>query len=1121
MPKNPQLKKIMVIGSGPIVIGQAAEFDYAGSQACRALKEEGLSVILINSNPATIMTDVHMADRVYLEPLTADFVTRVLERERPDGLLPSLGGQTGLNTTLEVARRGVLERLNIQLLGTPLAAIENAENREKFKQIMGKIGEPVPPSGVVSNFKDALGFAAEIGFPVIVRPAYTLGGTGGGIATNPEELLSIARRGLKYSPIHQLLIEKSAAGWKEVEFEVMRDSAGNCITICSMENIDPLGIHTGDSIVVAPALTLSSREYRMLRSASLKIIEALGIEGGCNVQFGLDPSSFQYYVIEVNPRVSRSSALASKATGYPIAKVASKIAIGLHLDEIPNAVTGETTACFEPSLDYCVVKCPRWPFDKFAQADRSLGTQMKSTGEVMALGRSFQEALLKAVRSLELDVLHLALPELSKMSTADLCQELSSPTDRRLFAVAEALRRGLYPLKINDLTKINLFFLHQIEEIIHLEDKLKACRPAAAGNLAGQRKPADPEDPPDLENPQDLGDPGNPESPKIRDNQGNQERQGRLTPELLFSAKRLGFADRAIADLMNTTEKEIRAKRQKHGIQPVYKMVDTCAAEYAAATPYYYSTYEKETEVPASTRKKVVVLGAGPIRIGQGIEFDYCSVHAAWALREEGLASIFINNNPETVSTDFDTSDRLYFEPLVFEDVLHVLEAENSQSAVVQFGGQTAINLAGPLAGAGIKIIGTAVEDIDAAEDRRRFDELLEELDIPRPRGGTATAVEQAEIIAQEIGYPVLVRPSYVLGGRAMEIVYNSKDLKEYMTSAVNVSPHHPVLIDQYLKGIELETDAIADGRECLIPGIMEHIEKAGIHSGDSIAVYPPLHVTPQLQQQLVSYTTSLARALKIKGSLNIQYVYHEGTLYVIEVNPRSSRTVPFLSKVTGVPIINLATKISLGKTIAALGYAGGLLKPQPFIGVKAPVFSFAKLYQLETSLGPEMKSTGEVLGINRSLPQALYKALLAAELDLPSHGNMLVTIADKDKKESLPLLQKLSSMGFIINATRGTAIFLEDAGLEVKRINKIREGSPHVLDLIHSGKINFVLNTLTKGKMPHTDGFRIRRAAAEHNIPCFTSLDTALAAGKILEEMNKGEDRSVLSLQEYLALSQ
>jgi carbamoyl-phosphate synthase large subunit len=1073
MPRDLQIKKIMVIGSGPIVIGQAAEFDYAGSQACRALKDEGLEVILVNSNPATIMTDTNMADRVYLEPLTPKFIAQVLEREKPDGLLPTLGGQVGLNVTLEVARQGVLKRLGVRLLGTSLEAIEKAEDREKFKQVMQEIEEPVPPSGIVTGLENALQLAAKIGYPVIVRPAYTLGGTGGGMARDAAELQEVARRGLKNSPIHQLLIEKSVAGWKEVEFEVMRDRVGNCITICSMENIDPMGIHTGDSIVVAPALTLSSREYGMLRRASLKIIQALGIEGGCNVQFGLDPESFQYYVIEVNPRVSRSSALASKATGYPIAKVASKIAIGLQLDEIRNSVTGQTWACFEPSLDYCVVKFPRWPFDKFAQAERQLGTQMKSTGEVMALGRSFTEALLKAVRSLEIDLFHLELPELKQMTAGALRKELSAPTDRRLFAVAEALRRGITPVEINHLTKIDLFFLHQIKTIIELENKLKTCS------------------------------------------------KENLSKDLLFNAKYAGFADQALAELIGATEKEIRALRQQHGLQPVYKMVDTCAAEFEAETPYYYSTYEQENEVRPTANKKVVVLGAGPIRIGQGIEFDYCSVHAAWALREEGLESIFINNNPETVSTDFDTSDRLYFEPLVLEDVLNVIEAEKPQGAVVQFGGQTAINLAEPLVEAGVEIIGTTVEDIDAAENRRRFDALLEKLNIPRPRGGTAITVDHAERIAREIGYPVLVRPSYVLGGRAMEIVYNCRDLRAYMTSAVNVSPHHPVLIDQYVRGIELETDAIADGRECLIPGIMEHIEKAGIHSGDSIAVYPPVNVSPALQQKLVSYTTKLALALQIKGCLNIQYVYHNDILYVIEVNPRSSRTVPFLSKITGVPIINLATKISLGQTIASLGYRGGLLAPRPFTGIKAPVFSFAKLYRLETSLGPEMKSTGEVLGMNRQLPHALYKALLAADFNMPPAGNILVTVADKDKKEALTLIRKLAALDFKIHATRGTALFLEEAGFDVKRINKIREGSPHVLDLIHAGEINLVINTLTKGKMPHTDGFRIRRAAAEHNIPCFTSLDTALAAGKILEELKEGDSHGVLSLQEYLALQQ
>lgn len=1071
MPANPDIKKVLVIGSGPIVIGQAAEFDYAGSQACRSLREEGIEVVLVNSNPATIMTDINMASRVYLEPLTAEFVTRILEKERPDALLPSLGGQVALNIAKEIASQGVLDRLGTKLIGTSLSTIEKAENREKFKQMLEEIEEPFPPSGIVSKVEDALKLAEEIGYPVIVRPAYTLGGTGGGMAGDAQDLREIARRGLNYSPIHQILVEKSVVGWKEIEFEVMRDSADNCITICSMENIDPMGIHTGDSVVVAPALTLTDREYQMLRSASLKIIRALEIEGGCNVQLAMDSSSFQYYVIEVNPRVSRSSALASKATGYPIAKVASKIAIGLRLDEIKNAVTGKTSACFEPSIDYCVIKYPRWPFDKFATADRLLGTQMKATGEVMSLGRNFQEALLKAVRSLEIGALHLELPELKNYSDNQLRYELSHATDMRLFAAAEAFRRDFTVEEIHHLSLIDPFFLFKIEQLIQLEKELQT-----AGKKA-------------------------------------------LTRELLFKAKYYGFADQTLARLLQTEEEEIRDLRQKFGITPVYKMVDTCAAEFDAATPYYYSTYDSENEAIPSKKRKVVVLGSGPIRIGQGVEFDYCSVHASWALREEGIESIIINNNPETVSTDFDTSDRLYFEPLIPEDVLNIMEMENPEGAVVQFGGQTAINLAEPLVKSGVKIIGTALEDIDAAENRERFDTLLEDLQIPRPLGGTAFSTAQAEEVAGRIGFPVLVRPSYVLGGRAMEIVYNIKDLREYMATAVKVSPNHPVLIDKYLKGVELEVDGIADGNECLIPGIMEHIERAGIHSGDSIAVYPPVNAHKELKDKIVSYTVQLARALKIKGALNIQYVYHDNCLYVLEVNPRSSRTIPFLSKVTGVPMINLATRISLGKTLAELGYPGGGLKHTPdYISVKAPVFSFAKLYQLETSLGPEMKSTGEVMGINNHFSKSLYKALLGSGLNLPSSGNVLVTIADKDKEEALPLLKKLLQKDFQLFATRGTAIFLEENGLLVKRINKIREGSPHVIDLINSGKIGLIINTLTKGKMPNRDGFRIRRAAVENNIPCFTSLDTALAAGEILIRLQEGDDYTeMLSIQEYL----
>ncbi len=1060
----------MVIGSGPIVIGQAAEFDYAGSQACRSLREEGIEVVLVNSNPATIMTDINMAHRVYLEPLTPQFIIRILEKERPDALLPSLGGQIALNIAREIASQGVLDRLGVKLIGTSLQTIEKAEDREKFKQMLEEIEEPVPPSGIVSNTEDALKLAEEIGYPVIVRPAYTLGGTGGGMAGDAQDLREVARRGLNYSPIHQILVEKSVVGWKEIEFEVMRDSADNCITICSMENVDPMGIHTGDSVVVAPALTLTDPEYQMLRSASLKIIRALEIEGGCNVQLAMDTSSYNYYVIEVNPRVSRSSALASKATGYPIAKVASKIAIGLRLDEIKNAVTDKTSACFEPSIDYCVIKYPRWPFDKFAAADRILGTQMKATGEVMSLGRNFQETLLKAVRSLEIGAVHLELPELKSYSDNALRHELSHATDIRLFAVAEAFRRGYSVEEIHHLCLIDFFFLYKIEQIIQLEKELRT-----AGKEA-------------------------------------------LTRELLFKAKYYGFADQTIAAFLLTEEKEIRRLRRQYDITPAYKMVDTCAAEFDAVTPYYYSTYDSENEALPSARRKIVVLGSGPIRIGQGVEFDYCSVHASWALRDEGIESIIINNNPETVSTDFDTSDRLYFEPLVPEDVLNILELENPEGAVVQFGGQTAINLAEPLVKNGVKIIGTALEDIDAAENRQRFDTLLEDLQIPRPVGGTAFSTSQAEKVAEQIGFPVLVRPSYVLGGRAMEIVYNIKDLRDYMATAVKISPNHPVLIDKYLKGVELEVDGIADGSECLIPGIMEHVERAGIHSGDSIAVYPPVNATEELKNKIVSCTQQLARALKIKGALNIQYVYHENCLYVLEVNPRSSRTIPFMSKVTGIPMINLATRISLGKTLAQLGYSGGLNKTPDFVSVKAPVFSFAKLYQLETSLGPEMKSTGEVMGINIHFSRSLYKALLASGLDLPCVGNVLVTVADKEKEEALPLIQKLLQMGFQLYATRGTALFLEENGLQVKRINKIREGSPHVVDLINSGKIGLIINTLTKGKMPKTDGFRIRRAAVENNIPCFTSLDTAQAAEEILGRLKDGDDDTpIYSIQEYL----
>ncbi|MGI6285389.1 carbamoyl-phosphate synthase large subunit [Neomoorella humiferrea] len=1068
MPVKRGLKKIMVIGSGPIIIGQAAEFDYAGTQACRALKEEGMEVVLVNSNPATIMTDRDMADRVYLEPLNLEFVARILRKERPDGLIPTLGGQVGLNLALELAEAGVLEETGVELLGTPLKAIQRAEDREQFKAMMLELGEPVPESRIVNTVEDALAFAGEIGYPVIVRPAYTLGGTGGGVARNEEELKTIALKGLKLSLIKQILVERSVAGWKEIEYEVIRDGADNCITVCNMENIDPVGIHTGDSIVVAPSQTLSDREYHLLRRSSLKIIRALGIEGGCNIQFALDPGSMRYYVIEVNPRVSRSSALASKATGYPIARVATKIALGLTLDEIPNAVTRETKASFEPALDYVVVKIPRFPFDKFSLAERLLGTQMKATGEVMAIDRTFSGALLKAIRSLELKLDGLRVPAFQRFSEGALRRKMAEADDERLFVIAEALRRGWTIATIHEITGIDPYFLGEIEKIVAMEERLIATGPTLDG-------------------------------------------------ETLRRAKAMGFSDGEIANFTGLPPSAIARRRQEEGIRATFKMVDTCAAEFEAVTPYYYSCYDVEDEVRPLEGRKVVVLGAGPIRIGQGIEFDYCSVHAAWALRRAGVHSIMINNNPETVSTDFDTSDRLYFEPLTPENVLNVLERERPEGVIVQFGGQTAINLAKTVAEAGFKILGTEVADIDRAEDREKFDALLHELNIPRPRGGAATSVGEAARIAKEIGFPVLVRPSYVLGGRAMEIVHSEGELLEYATTAVRVAPEHPILVDKYLPGTEVEVDAVSDGETVLIPGIMEHVERAGVHSGDSIAIYPAHSLPPGVTEKIVAYTENLARALKIRGLINIQFVIHQGEVYVLEVNPRSSRTVPYLSKITGVPMVALATNIMLGKTLPEMGYDGGLLAPPDFTAVKVPVFSFGKLLQVDTSLGPEMKSTGEVMGIDADYERALYKGLVAAGCAIPHHGTLLATIADKDKAEAIPIIKGFADLGFKVVATAGTAGALAAAGLFVERVGKIREGSPHILDYIREGKIHFVLNTLTRGKMPGRDGFKIRRAAAELGIPCLTSLDTARALLTVLRSLKSGKDFELKSLQEYV----
>lgn len=1061
MPIKKDLKKILVIGSGPIVIGQAAEFDYAGTQACQALREEGVEVVLINSNPATIMTDTNMADKVYIEPITLEFVTQIIRQERPDGLLPTLGGQTGLNMAVELARAGVLERENVKLLGTQLTSIEKAEDRDLFRELMRELEQPVPDSTIITTLEEALNFAEEIGYPLIVRPAYTLGGTGGGICATEEELRETVASGIRYSPIGQCLIEKSIAGMKEVEYEVMRDANDNCIVVCNMENFDPVGVHTGDSIVVAPSQTLSDREYQMLRSASLKIIRALNIEGGCNVQFALDPQSFQYYVIEVNPRVSRSSALASKATGYPIAKMAAKIALGYTLDEIINPVTGQTYACFEPTLDYIVSKIPRWPFDKFIHANRKLGTQMKATGEVMAIGRTFEESIQKAIRSLEIGTHRLYLKGADKLDDETLNTRLIKADDERLFLIAEAFRRGYTLQQIHDLTQIDWWFLDKIERLVAFEAEIT--------------------------------------------------RDAQLDYDTLYQAKRLGFTDRAIAELRaaaqpagtHLAEADVRDYRLEHGLRPVYKMVDTCAAEFEASTPYYYSTYETENEVIRTDKEKIVVLGSGPIRIGQGIEFDYSTVHAVWAIQKAGYEAVIINNNPETVSTDFNTSDRLYFEPLFFEDVMNVINEEKPVGVIVQFGGQTAINLAAPLQEAGVRILGTSLESIDEAEDRKRFEALLSRLDIAQPQGSTVTSVEAAVGTAQSLGYPVLVRPSYVLGGRAMEIVYSDAELLKYMEEAVNINPQHPVLIDRYMLGKEVEVDAICDGETVLIPGIMEHIERAGIHSGDSIAVYPPQHLSDELKEKIALITIKIARELNTVGLVNIQFVIYKGEVYVIEVNPRSSRTVPFLSKVTNIPMANVATQCILGTKLSDLGYKDGLWPESSQVAVKVPVFSFAKLRRVEPTLGPEMKSTGEVMGRDPQYAKALYKGLIGAGMKIPATGAIIATVADKDKQEAVELLRGFYQLGYQIIATDGTASALIEAGIHVTTVYKLSEGVPNILDLIRNGEAHFVINTLTKGKAPERDGFRIRREAVENGVVCMTSLDTVRALLEMLETIN------------------
>ncbi|WP_163101436.1 carbamoyl-phosphate synthase large subunit [Peribacillus alkalitolerans] len=1051
MPKRTDIKSILVIGSGPIVIGQAAEFDYAGTQACIALKEEGYRVILVNSNPATIMTDTEIADAVYIEPLTLEFVSKIIRKERPDALVPTLGGQTGLNLAVELANSGVLDECNVEILGTKLSAIQQAEDRDLFRTLMNELGEPVPDSMIIHSLEEAYQFVEEIGYPVIVRPAFTLGGTGGGICSDEEELIEIVTGGLKSSPVHQCLLEKSIAGFKEIEYEVMRDSNDNAIVVCNMENIDPVGIHTGDSIVVAPSQTLSDREYQLLRNASLKIIRALKIEGGCNVQIALDPYSFNYYIIEVNPRVSRSSALASKATGYPIAKLAAKIAVGLTLDEMMNPVTGKTYASFEPALDYVVSKIPRWPFDKFESANRHLGTQMKATGEVMAIGRTLEESLLKAVRSLESGIYHLGLKDSEKISNEIIEKRIRKAGDERLFYIGEAIRRGVTLEEIHEWSQIDYFFLKKFENIITLENGLQT-------------------------NPFDL--------------------------EVAKLAKERGFSDKTIAKLWESTEREVYEWRKEQHVMPVYKMVDTCSAEFESETPYFYGTYEDENESIVTERKSVVVLGSGPIRIGQGVEFDYATVHSVWAIKEAGYEAIIINNNPETVSTDFSISDKLYFEPLTIEDVMHIIDLEKPEGVVVQFGGQTAINLAAQLVERGVKILGTTLEDLDRAENRDKFEQTLTGLGVPQPKGKTATSVEEAVIIAEEIGYPVLVRPSYVLGGRAMEIVYQQAELLHYMEHAVKINPDHPVLIDRYLIGKEIEVDAICDGKDVVIPGIMEHIERAGVHSGDSIAVYPPQNLSDEIKEKIVEYTIKMAKGLNIIGLLNIQYVISKGEVFVLEVNPRSSRTVPFLSKITNVPMANLATKVIMGQSLAQQGYSTGLIEEKKGVYVKVPVFSFAKLRRVDITLGPEMKSTGEVMGKDTTLEKALYKGLVASGIQIKEYGSVLLTIADKDKDEALLLAKRFHNIGYQLIATSGTAALLQERNIPVRVVNKIGAESNTLLDVIRNGEAQFVINTLTKGKQPERDGFRIRRESVENGIPCLTSLDTAEAILRVIESM-------------------
>ncbi len=1050
MPKNPNIKKVLVIGSGPIVIGQAAEFDYAGTQACRSLKEEGIEVVLLNSNPATIMTDKDIADKVYIEPLTVKVVEKLIEIEKPDSILPTLGGQAALNLAMELAEAGFLDTHNCKLIGTTPETIKKAEDRLEFKETMEKINEPCAPSLVVENVEDGVAFTNKIGYPVVLRPAYTLGGSGGGIAHNYQELVDILSNGLRLSRVGQVLVERCIAGWKEIEYEVMRDSAGNCITVCNMENIDPVGVHTGDSIVVAPSQTLGDKEYQMLRSSALNIISELNITGGCNVQYALHPTSFEYCVIEVNPRVSRSSALASKATGYPIAKVAAKIALGYTLDEIKNAITGKTYASFEPTLDYCVVKIPRLPFDKFITAKRTLTTQMKATGEVMSICTNFEGALMKAIRSLEQHVESLLDYDFTGLSDDELRDQLNVVDDRRIWVIAEALRRGFDYDTIHDATKIDMWFIDKIAIIVEMEKALKTEE---------------------------------------------------LTEDLLREAKRIEFPDKLIAKLTGKTEKEIHDLRMKYNIVAAFKMVDTCAAEFEATTPYYYSCFGSENEViETKPDKKILVLGSGPIRIGQGIEFDFCSVHSTWAFKEEGYETIIVNNNPETVSTDFDIADKLYFEPLTPEDVRNIVDLEKPDGAVVQFGGQTAIKLTESLMEMGVPILGTKAEDVDAAEDRELFDQILQQCEIPRAAGGTVYTAEEAKEVANRLGYPVLVRPSYVLGGQGMQIATCDEEIEEFMAIINRIAQDHPILVDKYLMGKEIEVDAVCDGQDILIPGIMEHIERAGVHSGDSISVYPAQSLSDEIIDRIEEYTKRLARALNVHGMINIQFIVYHDEVYVIEVNPRSSRTVPYISKVTGIPIVKLATKAIIGKTIKELGYEPGLQKKADYIAIKMPVFSFEKIRGAEISLGPEMKSTGECLGIAKTFDEALYKAFLGAGVNLPKHKKVIITVNDADKHDAISIGQRFEKLGYEVYATRSTAKVLQQNGVNAIKVNKLSQESPTVIDLLLEHKIDIVVDTPTQGRDKTRDGFLIRRISIETGVNCFTSLDTVNALLTSLE---------------------